>query len=85
MARHAVGWGLRVLFSRPLTREQELLALLAEEGEPLVAGWAEAHRDSVRDSADLLAALQQLQADGGPVARSLAATIWLAWRDFGGR
>ena len=75
-------WSVRTGFSRSPTREQALLETLAREGDPLVAGWARAHRDQVRDSEDLLRALERLQAADDPVARSLAATIWLAWRNF---
>jgi hypothetical protein len=77
-------WSLRALFSRSPTREQALLEVLAREGEPLVASWARAHAQEVRDSEDLLRALEQLQAEGDPVAHALAATIYLAWRNLGG-
>jgi hypothetical protein len=78
-------WSVRSFFSRSPTREQALLDSLAREGDPLVASWARAHRDEVRDSEDLLRALEHLQTKDDPVARSLAATIWLAWRNFSPR
>jgi hypothetical protein len=56
------------------------MEVLARDGEPLVASWASAHRGRVRGPEDLLHALQRLQADDGPQARALAATIWLTWR-----
>jgi capsid protein len=76
-------WGLRALLERPLTPEQELLTVLAHDGEPRLRAWARTHREHVRGPSDLLAELRRLQARG-PAARSLAAAIWLAWRDFGG-
>ena len=82
MARQADGSRWRASdLGRPRSREQALLDRLAQTAEPRVAGWAAAHRDSVRDSEELLAALEQLRTDGSPLARSLAATIWLAWRE----
>jgi hypothetical protein len=45
-----------------------------------VASWARAHRELVRDSEDLLRALERLHAQDDPAARTLAAAIWLAWR-----
>ena len=74
---------LRTLFTRPPTREQTLMEVLAREGEPLVASWASAHRRRVRDPEQLLHALERLRAEGGAQAHALAATIWLAWRAVG--
>ena len=75
-------WSLGALFRGGPTREQQLIELLAGDPEPLVAGWARAQRGEVVDAKDLLRALEGLRAEGDPVARSLAATVWLAWRDF---
>ena len=58
------------------------MELLAGDPEPVVAAWARAQRGEVMDAKDLLRALEGLRAEGDPVARSLAATVWLAWRDF---
>jgi hypothetical protein len=80
--------GVRALWERwqrwviGRSREQRLLEVLARDGEPLVVAWARANRERVRDSEDLLRALERLQARASPEARSLAATIWLAWRDL---
>ena len=73
-------WSPRALFGRAPTREQALLEALARAGEPQVASWARAHRELVRDSEDLLRALERLHAQDDPAARTLAAAIWLAWR-----
>ena len=71
---------LRTLFTRSPTREQTLMAVLARDGEPLVASWASAHRRRVRDPEGLLHALERLRAEDRPQSRALAATIWLTWR-----
>jgi DNA-binding transcriptional MocR family regulator len=65
---------------RQPTREQTLVETLAQERDPDVAIWARAHRQRVRNPEDLFHALERLQAQDGPHARTLAATIWLAWR-----
>lgn len=64
------------------TREERLVEALARDTEPLVAAWAQANRGRVRDSEALLRALEDLRAQASPEARSLAATIWLAWREL---
>jgi hypothetical protein len=60
------------------------MQVLSRAGEPVVAAWASAHRRRVRDPEDLLRALERLQAEDGPQARALAATIWLTWRGLAG-
>jgi hypothetical protein len=65
---------------RQFTREQTLVDRLAREPDPDLATWARAHRQRVRDPEDLFHALERLRAQDGPHARTLAATIWLAWR-----
>jgi hypothetical protein len=70
-------------FWRSPSREQALLERLSHHPEPRVAGWARAHRARVRDSEGLLAALEELRSDGSQGSRSLAAAIWLAWREEG--
>ena len=75
---------MRSLLQRPLSREEELLEVLARDGGPVVAAWARAQRGKVRDAEALLAALDALQARDDTLARSLAAAVWLAWREFGG-
>lgn len=79
-----IPWALRVLAQRPLTAAEELLEVLAQEGEPLVAAWARGLRGKVRDTDDLVHELGQLEAEGGPVARSLAAAVRHAWQQFAG-
>ncbi len=64
---------------------EELLEVLAQDAEPLVASWARERRGRIRHRDDLIRELEQLEADGGPVARSLAETVRSAWREFGGK
>ena len=79
-----IPWALRTLVRRQLTMAEELLEILAQDAEPLVADWARGLRRRVRHRDDLIYELEQLEADGGPVARSLAETVRSAWREFGG-
>ena len=81
----AIPWALRALVRRQLSMAEELLEVLAQDAEPLVAEWARVRQNRVRSRDDLIRELEQLEADGGPVARSLAETVRTAWREFGGR
>ncbi len=80
----AIPWTLRVLVRRPLSTVEELLEVLAQDGEPLVAGWARGLRGRVRDPDDLVAELWRLEAQGGPVARSLISAVRRSWQEFAG-
>ncbi len=79
-----IPWTLRALVQRPLSRVEELLEVLSQDAEPLVADWARDRRSRVRDADDLVKELRQLEAEGGPVARSLAATVRSSWQEFAG-
>lgn len=80
-----IPWTVRALVQRPLTEAEELLEVLRQDAEPLVAGWASSLRGRIRVPDDLVAELERLEGDGGPVARSLAETVRRAWREFGGQ
>lgn len=79
-----IPWTLRALVHRPLSVVEELLEVLVADGEPLVAHWARGQRGKVRQPDDLQAEIERLEGHGGPVARSLAASVRAAWRDFAG-
>jgi len=68
-----------------MSHPEELLEVLVYEGEPLVAQWARRARGRVRDVDSLARALDRLEAEGGPVAWSLAAAVRRAWYDLGGQ
>lgn len=82
--RYLVPWALRAFLQQPLSQPQELLEVLVHEGEPLVSAWARQVRRGVRDVDSLALELARLEADGGPVALSLAAAARRAWHEFGG-
>jgi hypothetical protein len=79
-----IPWALRALVQRPLSRTEELLEVLAQDGETGVRQWACPLRGRIRDVADLAAELERLEAEGGPVARALVDAVHTAWREFGG-
>lgn len=79
-----IPWTLRVLTRRPLSATEELLEVLTQDGEPLVATWAGRLRGRVRDADDLAREIERIELAGGPVARTLAETVRRAWFDFGG-
>ncbi len=79
-----IPWPLRALTHRPLTVAEELLEVLSQDGEPIVSGWAQNLRGRVRGADDLVSEVQRLEVEGGPVARSLAASVRHAWEEFAG-
>jgi hypothetical protein len=81
----AIPWSLRAFVQRPLTPAEELLEVLARDGEPVVSDWARSVRGRVRHTCDLAAELDRLESEGGLVAHVLAASVRDAWRQFGGQ
>ena len=79
-----IPWALRALVERPLSHTEELLEVLGRDGEPLVAQWARGMRGKVKDTDELVAELDRVEAGGVPVARSLGSAVRSAWREFGG-
>ncbi len=80
-----IPWSVRALVQKPLTLVEEMLEVLAQDGEPIVSDWARSLRGRVRSVDDLVAEVGRLETEGGPVARTLATTVRRAWDEFAGR
>lgn len=79
-----IPWAVRALVARSLSPVEELLEVLMQDGEPLVRQWARGQRGKIRGCQELAVELTDLELEGGPVARTLAAAVRDAWRAFGG-
>jgi hypothetical protein len=80
----AIPWSVRAFVQRTLSPAEELLEVLARDGEPVVSDWARGARGRVRRTGDLAAELDRLEYEGGLVAHVLAASVREAWRQFNG-